>query len=621
MRNKALSGVLGIIITMMIAFGCMPIQSEAQVYTVDEVQALIDGIVSYKVNEAGAGDLSHWIEKDLTENAGVSAEWYAVALSQDGAEGFSGYRASLEKYLSENKIPSAVTRQKYALALCAVGSRSSYITDVLGDSVGGQGIMSYIYGLHILNNGYVSTAVTADEVIKKLLSMQLSDGGWALWGEYGDIDVTAMTVNSLAPYYKSDNTVKASVDRALDLLSSRQQEDGGFNSFGSPNPESASQVLTALSALGIDCQKDERFVKNGRTIIDGITDYRLPDGSFAHIKDGPFNESATVQAFYSLIAYKRMKNGKGPLLVMDRRQVQSAETTTVTASSAVTTTTTVQSTAAATSSSAALSEKTSETSASSLGTTSAATETTKPVTTSVSVTEKTSPSSVTAAATITETASGGTSIAAKNELPEAPKPKDHRPAVIAVIIGSAGVLSIAVFAVGKRNYKNFIFIGGAAAIAVVIALMTDIKTKDEYYHGGKIVKDDPIGTVTLEIRCDTIAGKSDSEYIPEDGTILAATEFEIEDGETVFDILTQAAQTYCIQVENRGSSGGAHGMVYIAGINYIYEYDFGDLSGWVYHVNGIAPSRGCGDYVLSDGDRIEWLYTCELGHDLNEVYE
>ena len=52
-----------------------------------------------------------------------------------------------------------------------------------------------------------------------------------------------------------------------------------------------------------------------------------------------------------------------------------------------------------------------------------------------------------------------------------------------------------------------------------------------------------------------------------------------------------------------------------------YEYDFGDLSGWVYHVNGISPSRGCGDYVLSDGDRIEWLYTCELGHDLDEVYE
>ena len=103
--------------------------------------------------------------------------------------------------------------------------------------------------------------------------------------------------------------------------------------------------------------------------------------------------------------------------------------------------------------------------------------------------------------------------------------------------------------------------------------------------------------------------------------ILAPTAFDIEAGDTVFDILTEAAQTYGIQVENTGSSGGAHGMVYIAGINYIYEFDFGDLSGWVYHVNGITPSRNCGEYVLSDGDRIEWLYTCEIGHDLDEVYE
>ncbi len=103
--------------------------------------------------------------------------------------------------------------------------------------------------------------------------------------------------------------------------------------------------------------------------------------------------------------------------------------------------------------------------------------------------------------------------------------------------------------------------------------------------------------------------------------ILPPTAFDIETGDTVFDILTEAAQTYGIQVENKGSAGSAHGMVYISGINYIYEYDFGDLSGWVYHVNGITPSKSCGEYVLSGGDRVEWLYTCEIGHDLDEVYE
>ena len=152
-------------------------------------------------------------------------------------------------------------------------------------------------------------------------------------------------------------------------------------------------------------------------------------------------------------------------------------------------------------------------------------------------------------------------------------------------------------------------------------LLTDISSPEDYYSGEQKHKENAIGTVTMEIRCDTIVGKSDSEYIPADGVILPPTAFDIEAGDTVFDILTEAAQTYGIQVENKGSAGSSHGMVYIAGINYIYEFDYGDLSGWVYHVNGITPSVNSGEYELSDGDRVEWLYTCEIGHDLDEVYE
>ena len=118
----------------------------------------------------------------------------------------------------------------------------------------------------------------------------------------------------------------------------------------------------------------------------------------------------------------------------------------------------------------------------------------------------------------------------------------------------------------------------------------------------------------MTIRCDTVAGQKDT--IPEDGVILPETEFDIRQGDTVFTILTEAARTYSIQIDNQGASSGTHGMVYIAGIDYLYEFDFGELSGWVYHVNGVAPNVGCGDYVLQDGDRIAWLYTCDLGRDL-----
>ncbi|HOC35400.1 MAG TPA: DUF4430 domain-containing protein, partial [Ruminococcus flavefaciens] len=199
------------------------------------------------------------------------------------------------------------------------------------------------------------------------------------------------------------------------------------------------------------------------------------------------------------------------------------------------------------------------------------------------------------------------------------KKPGYKPYIIAAIGGAAVILSLILFLLKKRNLRNYLFILLCAGAGIAVVMLTDIRSADDYYNGNIVHKDNSVGTVSLEIRCDTIVGKSDSKYIPDDGTILEVTDFEIEEGETVFDILNEAAQTYGIHVENKGSN--AHGMVYIAGINYIYEYDFGDLSGWVYHVNGITPSRNCGEYVLSDGDEIQWLYTCELGHDLNEVYE
>ncbi|MBQ5417450.1 MAG: DUF4430 domain-containing protein [Oscillospiraceae bacterium] len=99
--------------------------------------------------------------------------------------------------------------------------------------------------------------------------------------------------------------------------------------------------------------------------------------------------------------------------------------------------------------------------------------------------------------------------------------------------------------------------------------------------------------------------------------ILPPTQFDIDSDDTVYDILVEAARKYGIHAENTGSSGNAHGMVYISGINYLYEFDFGDLSGWMYRVNGTAPSVGCGEYRLSDGDIIEWLYTTDIGNDLD----
>ena len=59
---------------------------------------------------------------------------------------------------------------------------------------------------------------------------------------------------------------------------------------------------------------------------------------------------------------------------------------------------------------------------------------------------------------------------------------------------------------------------------------------------------------------------------------------------------------------------------YIMGINNIYEFDAGELSGWTYKVNGWYPNYGCSRYQLQPGDEIEWHYTCDLGRDLGEYW-
>lgn len=517
--------------------------AEYHANTVDEVQLLVDGIVGYKQNEAGADSPQEWIDGALTRNAGATSEWYVLALSQSGNYDFSSYEKALKEYLANHTIASAASRQKYALALAAIGSTDSYIASVMEDSIGQQGIMSWIYGLHLLNNGYTGSLATTDTAKQQLLSLQLEDGGWAVMGIAGDTDVTAMAVQALAPYYGTDDTVKAAVDKALLLLSQRQMAEGDCTGYGGVNPESTAQVLTALSSLGIDCTTDTRFIKNGNTLLDGLKIYQLEDGSFCHTIGGGSNETATVQSLYSLVSYIRMKNGQSPLYILDHCSLTETPDT---------------------------------------------------------APSDTAPESQTGENETEELLSGKT------------EKGSYKLGASVGILLFAGVLSLILYLRGKGNKKNLIVVWIVAVLALGVVFFTDFKSAEDYYNGEGVEKENVTGTVTLAIRCDTLVGKSDSQYIPPDGVILEKTEFSIEEGDTVYDILVEATRKYMLQMENTGSGD----MVYIAGIQYLYEFDYGELSGWIYRVNGETPSVGCKEYKLSDGDAIEWLYTCELGKDL-----
>ena len=120
-------------------------------------------------------------------------------------------------------------------------------------------------------------------------------------------------------------------------------------------------------------------------------------------------------------------------------------------------------------------------------------------------------------------------------------------------------------------------------------------------------------TCTIQIVCDTILDNWDNlnpdkaPFVPEDGIILYTT-VEFESGNTVFDVLCNTCDMYGIQIEYSWTP--IYGSYYIEGINYLYEKDCGEDSGWMYKVNGWFPNYGCSDYEVSDGDVIVWCYSC-----------
>jgi len=158
------------------------------------------------------------------------------------------------------------------------------------------------------------TTSLRQELVKYILDARLDDGGWALTGQESDPDITAMALQALAPY-TDDEDVKVAVEEALTWLSQIQNADGGFSSFGAANSESCAQVITALTALGIDPATDVRFVKNGYTVMDALLNYALSEG-FEHITGQGTDQMATEQAYYAMVAYERMMSGDTSLYDM-----------------------------------------------------------------------------------------------------------------------------------------------------------------------------------------------------------------------------------------------------------------------------------------------------------------
>lgn len=125
---------------------------------------------------------------------------------------------------------------------------------------------------------------------------------------------------------------------------------------------------------------------------------------------------------------------------------------------------------------------------------------------------------------------------------------------------------------------------------------------------------------TISISCATVLDNMDwlnpekVELVPEDGWMLAPVEVEVYEGESVFHVLLRTCKQKGIHMEFENTP--IYNSAYIEGIGNLYEFDCGELSGWMYKVNNWFPNYGCSRYALKPGDVIEWVYTCTLGVDV-----
>lgn len=268
----------------------------------------------------------------------TGGEWMVIGLARSGRTVPAGYYDNVVEYVkakadaNERLHPTKVTdNARVILALTAIGKD---VTNVGGhnllkgldsmDYVQAQDINGPIFTLIALDSHNYPTMgdVTREKLIQVILDAQLNDGGWNLSAENADPDMTAMAIQALAPYYKTNETVKAAVDKALEALSALQRTDGGFDSWDTVNSESCAQVIVALTALGIDPTADSRFVKNGHTVLDALAGFYVTGGGFRHTAGGERNDMATEQGYYALAAYYRFANTQTRLYDMSDVTIQ-----------------------------------------------------------------------------------------------------------------------------------------------------------------------------------------------------------------------------------------------------------------------------------------------------------
>ena len=511
-----------------------------------EREDILSAAFGYFAKERGADSFLQGLSAGSSDR---SAACYVRLYGRSGTDELlqSAKQRADELISSEGFVPPTEL-QRTAVLLSALGDCPREVIDAAvykNPDFDRQGFNAYIWGLIAANASGLEAeegaTYTRESLAESIIERQLADGGFALFGESSDADMTAFAIDALVPL-KDIPDVSGAIGRAVKRLREMQQPSGAYLTMGVENCESTAQALVAFAAAGYGIE-DENFA----AAYGALLTFRREDGGFAHLADGKTNALATLQAIEALTA----------LTLAERGELLFGE------------------------------PKRENTPASESEDNSAAPE--APPADNIPETTDTLPENA------SNRGFGGV----------------HIKLIISAVAG-IGAVAACVFAAVQKQKRLLI----CAAVCGVISggvWLLDIKTADEYYaqSGGWDL------SVTLSVSCENALSNLDMideqitplSAIPQDGVIIGACTVSLETGETAFDALIYAAREKRIRVDYRSSVYGE----YISGIGGVSEFGFGDMSGWIYRVNGEMPEVSAGAFALSDGDEVEFIYTCRYG--------
>ena len=235
-------------------------------------------------------------------------EWDIINYARMGTvtdEQKQAYCDSVKAKLQENGMfASATDTERVALALYALQCDP---TDVGGFNLveplqevteyTGKSLYSLSYAVMVLQNGGYEIN---PEFISKILELQTENGSFSKWG---DVDTVAMAIMGLAPFYGTNEQVKAAVDKGIEYMAT------ATDSYKA-NSNSMSQVVLGLLCVGKNPVDDTRFTFDGKNIMQALYGFYCGDGKFGFNNATKANAMATQQCIQAMISYDRFTKNK-----------------------------------------------------------------------------------------------------------------------------------------------------------------------------------------------------------------------------------------------------------------------------------------------------------------------